>query len=161
MFKITPSATDLSNVGPAQQPTQFDPTVRAQELKAQEHNQWYKRVRDGTHKLLNGPRRHMIPPESQQDLLQCLELMACKEPLKFDWDITLYTTPTPLRAPRVQSATVGQLEGDFSRPDLHLIATEAPPWWALARFAFFFFFCFFLGFFLRFHFANAMLFLPG
>lgn len=65
------------------------------------------------------------------------------------------TTPKPLRQPRVHSSDVGHLEGDekandesdededdnaarptWTRNEVHLIATEAPPWWALGRFFF-------------------------
>jgi hypothetical protein len=158
VFKITPSATDLHRVGPAQQPTKVNEKVLKSKQKVAEHKEWYKRILKGTMKILEGPRRHVISQTSREDLLRCLDLMSCKETLEFDWNVDMYISPQPLRQPRVHSSETGHLEGDdevkeetddedddaalptWTRGEVHLIGTEAPPWWALARF-----FCF--GFF--------------
>jgi hypothetical protein len=80
--------------------------------------------------------------------------MACKQALPFDWDCSLYMNPPPLRRPRDPTDEIGFLEGDLKeekcesseeeedsveRPiwtvgEAHLIGTEAPPFWALARY---------------------------
>jgi hypothetical protein len=121
------------------------------QLKVADHKTWYKRIVKGTMKILEGPRRHVISQASKEDLLHCLNLMSCKEPLEFDWNVNVYTSPQALRQPRVHSSEAGHLEGDdwkdgidededddaerptWARGEVHLIATEAPPWWALAR----------------------------
>ena len=112
MFNTIPIAEDLRSVGPAQQPTKVDSSVRDHEEKASEHMTWVKRIKKGTMKILEGDRRQMIPQNSKEDLLSCLELMSCKVELEFDWDIDMYIRPQPLREPRVHSSEVGHLEGD-------------------------------------------------
>lgn len=88
---MKPAAVDLRDVGPAQQPTQGEASA-PDATKATEHRTWVKRVPNGTMKILEGDRRHTIPQRSKEDILYCLDLMSCKQPLQFDWNIELYNT---------------------------------------------------------------------
>lgn len=140
---------------PAQQQHQAaaNSNEKAKEKQFKEHKTWVKKVEKGIHKILDGPRRHNMSDKSKKDLLQCLDLMWCKEELSFDWNLDLYINPPPLRSPRVDTDEVGELEGDkkveevdsdkdeddglerpvWRRKEVHIIATQVPPYWALAR----------------------------
>ena len=150
MFAQVPRPEQLDQVGPAQQPIND-----VDEDKIKKHRKLCSRVEKGVYKILSGPRAMVIPQTSQADLMTCLKLMKCETPLPFHWNTSLYVNPPELKEPRVPSADCGKLEGDDKEPqvsdededddakrpewikgEVHLLATEAPPWWAVARFVY-------------------------
>lgn len=145
-----PTAENLRDVGPSQLRTQFAGSTGEQAIASKSHKTFLKRVRKGTVAMLEGHRALLIPTESKDDLMSCVELMESPLPLKFHWNTGLYTHPGPMKAPRVQS-DIRHLQGDNAVDDVstdedddanvpkwqvrqvYLISTECAPWWAIAR----------------------------
>jgi hypothetical protein len=152
VFVQAPEPSELTEVGPAQQQNDFVGSTQKKARTAQKHANWVKKVRKGVFKILEGDRRFLISDVAKEDIIQCLDLMGCSQPLPFDWDCTLYTNPPVLRRPRGPTDEIGILEGDLreeenseeeqdavERPkwtvnEVHLIGLEAPPYWALAKY---------------------------
>ena len=82
-----------------------------------------------------------MPKTAKLDLCACLNLIDGDDPLPFDWDISMYTNPPPLKAPRLATAKVGSLRGDkkYSRPeseedyDDEDLDSVARPQWSLGE----------------------------
>jgi hypothetical protein len=153
VFTKIPLPCELAEVPHAQQQHHSMGSAKAKEKQAMQHMAWVKRVEKGIHKIVEGPRRIKMNEKSKHDLLLCLELMGCKDTLQFDWKLELYTNPPALRSPRIDNDDVGLLEGDsreevntdeeqeedgiprpnWTRKEVHIIAVEAHPYWAMAR----------------------------
>ena len=119
------------------------------------YHDWASEVSKGVHQILTGHRAHFIPEKSKLDLCACLNLLEGDDPLTFDWDITMYTNPPPLRAPRLQTAKV-RGEQKYSGPDsdedcdddeldtiarpqwsigeVRIVKMTVPPFWAMVRY---------------------------
>jgi hypothetical protein len=117
---------------------------------------WASKVTTGVTKILTGRRGNVIPTAAKIDLFACLILLDCKDTLHFSWDISLYTDPPALKAPRLPSQKVGSLPGDkaydepgddydeedfdsIARPEwnmgeVHVVKLLSAPYWCMARF---------------------------
>jgi hypothetical protein len=121
--------------------------------KQQEFSKWAERVKHGVLRMVATPRgQSSMTTDNKSDLLACCQLMTCEEELLFDWDITMYTNPPEMKAPRIPTLEVGRLQGDYKentddeeeydvaeRPkwsigEVHLMALESYPYVALARY---------------------------
>lgn len=122
------------------------------------YRDWATKVSTGVAQIING--RRTINEKAKLDLCACLVLLDGKAPLPFDWDITLYTEPPALRAPRLPTAKVGPLPGDkgykqyvdpeeddddgdlddpIARPkwnlgEVQIVKMTAAPFWIMARY---------------------------
>jgi len=89
-------------------------------------------------------------PDSVRDLQQCIALLKNVEPLPFDWDVSIYVDVVHHEPqPRCASLTIPHQESENSDDDDSehedilacplwaitpcIIATEAPPFWAVVR----------------------------
>lgn len=141
----------------AQQPMHHN-----KEKETREFEEWAAVVSKGVSQIINGPRANVIPTKSQLDLAACLNLLEGSLPLPFDWDISIYTNPQELKAPRLPTAKVGTLPGDKSykradsdddyddedldavaRPqwqmgEVRIVKMQVAPYWSMARYMAFF-----------------------
>lgn len=157
MFKEDPpSPVDLESVPDAQQPSNDN-----SEPDIDKHREWSSKVSTGVTQIIQGRRGNFMPTSAKLDLCACLNLHDGTEDLKFDWDTSIYTSPPPLKLPRLPTDKVGLLPGDkpyrlFEEPDedydedgLDLIARPElnmgevrvakltmPPFWAMIRLLF-------------------------
>ena len=156
IFKKDPKPLDLKAVPPAQ--LQYH---QKRTEDANKHAQWVRRISEGITKILGGFRQTIFSEQNKKDLLKCVELMQDTRPMKFHWDTSIYDNPPqpsssssrvePL-APNAASLAERKQEevdsgddvdddyGEVTRPQwmpgyVHVLKTEASPYWALVRFA--------------------------
>ena len=119
---------------------------------------WKDRVVAGVTQIIASRRGHYMAHSAKINLSKCLELMEGTQKLIFDWDISLYTSPPPLKAPRPPSEKVGAMTGEKKYPDfqeldidddnndldaverptwnigeVHIARIALPPYWAMVR----------------------------
>lgn len=113
VFKTNPpKPTDLLTVPNAQQPSRQN-----SEIDKARYREWASKVTSGVTHIITGRRGQAMTKEQKIDLCHCLNLLDSKSELMFDWDISLYTNPPELSAPRVPTAAVGSLTGDKTYRD--------------------------------------------
>jgi hypothetical protein len=122
------------------------------------YREWASQVATGVTQILSGRRGDGIPHKAKLDLCACLNLIDAIDPLPFDWDISMYTNPPPMNAPRLATAKVGSLRGDkkYSHPEsdedyddddldsvarpqwsigeVHILKLTVAPFWAMVRY---------------------------
>lgn len=83
------------------------------------YREWASQVSKGVHQIISGPRGNIMPHTAKLDLCACLNLIDGEDPLSFAWDISMYTNPPPLNAPRLATDKVRSIRRDkaYSRPD--------------------------------------------
>ena len=121
------------------------------------YRDWLK-VTSGVTQIITGRRGFTMPQTAKLDLCACLNLLDAEEPLPFTWDISLYTNPPELKAPRVPTDKIGSLPADktheqyadpeddyddddldsIARPEwnlgeVHVIKLPSAPFWTMAR----------------------------
>lgn len=148
MFERVPDPSDLSSVPPAQ--SQYDGNEES-------HTAWVKRVSHGIKIILQSERPASFSrrPQAVGDLNKCLGLLRNREPTPFAWSnvdtlYMSYAVATDRRpAALLPNVTLEHVEDDDDeegeevyaydeRPrwqlsDICIMATEAPPFWAMVR----------------------------
>ena len=120
------------------------------------YRDWASQIATGVEQIITGRRGTIMSRDAKLDLCNCLNLMDGKEPLPFDWDVTLYTNPPPLPTygpPKKHVNSVNHTPpGDASdeeydlsdmdtvaRPhwsigEVHIVKLTASPFWTMARY---------------------------